>query len=56
MLAPYRGEPFLIIDNCRYGTKLADLVRIQNQNKIASKISTFCPSNSAIWNEFSEQL
>ena len=48
----------MIIDNCRYGTKLAlyfnvDLVPIQNQNK--KNAAEIEPSNGAIWNGFSEQ-
>ena len=45
-------KPFLIIYNCRYGTKLtlnlnADSVPILNQNK--KKLLQKAPSNGAIW-------
>ena len=50
-------KPFLIIYNCRYGTKLtlnlnADSVPILNQNK--KKLLQKAPSNGAIWDKFSE--
>ena len=56
-LISYRGEPFLMIDNCRYGTKLAfncnaDLMLIMNPNK--KNTARIAPCYGAIWDEFSE--